>query len=86
MPHHIDEGKTPAVGGGGFPHLDVVARVEPSPLTPDKAGRQAPLFTVVLRPSPGCDDPIRALRALLKRALRSYGLRCVGLRQSGGGA
>jgi hypothetical protein len=43
------------------------------------AGRKpddVPTFRLVLRPTPACIDPVKALRSLLKRALRSYGLRC----------
>jgi hypothetical protein len=35
-----------------------------------------PIYIIRLRPEPGVDAP-RAVRHLLKRALRSYGLRCV---------
>jgi hypothetical protein len=35
-----------------------------------------PIFTLTFRPEPGV-DAIRALRALLKAALRKYGLKCV---------
>jgi hypothetical protein len=38
-----------------------------------------PTFAIVLRPEPYCLDPIRALRAVLKRALRDHGLRCIGV-------
>jgi hypothetical protein len=38
-----------------------------------------PGFVVHLVPEPDCTDPIKALRELLKRALRSWGLRCVTL-------
>jgi hypothetical protein len=37
-----------------------------------------PTFIIVLRPKPGI-DPIRALRAALKRLWRAYGLRCVSI-------
>ena len=36
-----------------------------------------PTFILHFRPEPGVDDPIRALRLLLKTASRRYGLRCV---------
>lgn len=36
-----------------------------------------PTFLLTFRPEPGVDNPIRALRALLKMALRRHGLRCV---------
>jgi hypothetical protein len=36
-----------------------------------------PIFVLHLRPLPTCTDPIKALRFLLKRALRSHGLKCV---------
>jgi len=38
---------------------------------------ERPIFIVHLRPEPGVDDPIRALRLLLKTALRRYGMRCL---------
>jgi hypothetical protein len=40
-------------------------------------------FIVELTPTPDCTDPIKALRELLKRALRSWGLKCVTLREVG---
>jgi hypothetical protein len=46
---------------------------DPIPLT----GR--PQFVLTLRPLPGVDG-IRALRGVLKRLLRQYGMRCVDLR------
>jgi hypothetical protein len=36
-----------------------------------------PTYIVHLQPTPDCTDPTKALRELLKRALRSWGLRCV---------
>jgi hypothetical protein len=36
-----------------------------------------PVFTVKLKPLAHCLDPIKALRALLKVALRRFGLRAV---------
>jgi hypothetical protein len=42
--------------------------------TPAKA---RPTFTLTLRAEPGVDDPIRALRAVVKAALRRHGLRCI---------
>ena len=39
-----------------------------------------PIFTIRLRPEPGT-EPIRALRGLLKNAMRKFGLRCTGLRE-----
>jgi hypothetical protein len=38
-----------------------------------------PTYIVHLAPTPNCTDPVKALRELLKRALRSWGLRCVTL-------
>jgi hypothetical protein len=32
------------------------------------------MFIVKFRPGPGCSDPIRSLRALLKAAKRRFGL------------
>jgi hypothetical protein len=43
----------------------------------DRKPDDVPVFRLVLRPTPQCLDPIRSLRHLLKRALRSYGLRCI---------
>ncbi len=39
----------------------------------------APVYRIDLTPTPDTTDPlgVRRLRGLLKRALRSYGLRCV---------
>jgi hypothetical protein len=36
-----------------------------------------PIYELHLRPEPGV-DPIRALRATLKVALRQFGMRCIG--------
>lgn len=36
-----------------------------------------PIFRLTLRPEPHVADPVYALRGLLKRALRSYGLRAI---------
>jgi hypothetical protein len=41
-----------------------------------------PIFIVHLEPTPDCVDPIKALRFFLKRALRSYGLRCLTLSEA----
>jgi hypothetical protein len=38
---------------------------------------ERPVFVVTLRPEKHCLEPVRALRAVLKLALRSHGLRCV---------
>jgi hypothetical protein len=40
-----------------------------------------PTFRLVLKPVPACTDPVRQLRHLLKRALRSHGLRCISAEQ-----
>jgi hypothetical protein len=51
-------------------------------LRPDRTPRAArPTFTIVLRAEPHVTDPVRALRAALKRLLRSYGLRAVSVEQ-----
>lgn len=42
--------------------------------------RPPPTYVVTLRPLPDV-DVIKALRALLKRALRSYGLKCTSVRE-----
>ena len=40
-----------------------------------------PLYLVTVRAEPGV-DPARALRALLKLALRRFGLRCVAIAET----
>jgi hypothetical protein len=35
-----------------------------------------PTFILHLRPEPHCTDPIKAVRAVLKRSLRDFGMRC----------
>jgi hypothetical protein len=40
------------------------------------AAKDRPVFTVQFRAKPGI-DAIKALRALVKRALRNHGLKCV---------
>jgi hypothetical protein len=44
----------------------------------EKGGEARPQFVVTLQPEPGV-DPIRALRWVLKSALRKHGLKCVDL-------
>lgn len=41
---------------------------------------ERPVYTVKFRAEPGA-DPIHALRALLKAALRRYRLRCIDVRE-----
>lgn len=43
--------------------------------------RERPTFIIELTPTPDCSNPIGALRELLKRALRSWGLRAVTVRE-----
>jgi hypothetical protein len=38
---------------------------------------ERPVFRLLLRPEPGVAEPERALRRLLKMALRAFKLRCV---------
>ncbi len=40
-----------------------------------------PLYTITIRAEPGV-DPVRALRAFLKTALRRFGLRCVAIAEA----
>jgi hypothetical protein len=42
-------------------------------------------FVLHLVVTPACDDGIRALRQLLKIALRKFGLRCVSIKADDGG-
>lgn len=53
----------------------------PPPPCPPSADER-PVFLVRLRPEPDTDG-VRALRAFLKTALKSFGLRCVGVRREG---
>jgi hypothetical protein len=41
-----------------------------------------PVYIIKLKPESYVSDPIKALRAALKRLLRSYGLKCVGIAQT----
>jgi hypothetical protein len=43
-----------------------------------------PIYLIRLRPLPTVSDPIRALRAALKRLLRDHGLRAVSVSQEPG--
>jgi hypothetical protein len=45
--------------------------------SPAAKANERPTYRLLLRPEPTCDDPTRALRALLKLALRKWGLRAV---------
>jgi hypothetical protein len=49
------------------------AHVKPS-------ANERPIYVVRLQPMPGT-DPIKAVRWLLKAALRLYGLRCLSVRE-----
>jgi hypothetical protein len=40
-----------------------------------------PRYTIILEPEKHVADPVRALRAALKRLLRSYGLRAVSVEE-----
>ena len=44
-----------------------------------------PVFALRLQPLPGVADPIKALRVALKRLLRAHKLKCLDVRQIGGG-
>jgi hypothetical protein len=39
---------------------------------------EGPVCTITFRPEPGVDG-LRAVRAVLKLALRAFGLRCIGI-------
>jgi hypothetical protein len=41
------------------------------------AHQQPRVFVLRLVPTPSTPDPVRSLRALLKLALRRFGLRCI---------
>jgi hypothetical protein len=43
--------------------------------------KDRPTFTLQLRPEPGV-DPVLALRAVLKNALRYHGMRCVSAKET----
>jgi hypothetical protein len=40
-----------------------------------------PQFIIVLEPEAHVVDPLRALRAALKRLLRTYGLKCISVEE-----
>ena len=48
---------------------------------PPIPAKDRPTFTLELRPEPGV-DPVLALRALLKVALRRFGMRCIAAREN----
>ena len=41
-----------------------------------------PCYRILLRPEPRCADPVRALRQLLKAALRQWKLRAVSVSEA----
>lgn len=48
-----------------------------NPIPPRRPQQGAqPTFAILLRAGPGCVDPIRSLRGLLKAAKRRFGLIC----------
>jgi len=47
-----------------------------SSATKPTTDEQRPVFVLESRPEPNVVDPVRALKALLKSALRRHGLRC----------
>ena len=53
-----------------------------TPPTPTPPAR--PSFVITLRAEPTCSDPTKALRRLLKIALRRFGLRCTSIATDGG--
>jgi hypothetical protein len=61
-----------------YPPGSVPSTVDASP-PPGKSKR--PVFVVALRAEPHVADPIKALRALLKTALRRFKLRCVSVEE-----
>jgi hypothetical protein len=46
-----------------------------------RESKSRPCFEIRLRPEPHCADSIRALRQLLKVALRRWGLRAVAVKE-----
>jgi hypothetical protein len=47
------------------------------PPPPDRA-----VFTLILQPTSSCDDPVKALRWVLKTLLRTHKLRCISIKQT----
>jgi hypothetical protein len=41
-----------------------------------------PIYTIELKPEPGVENPTRSLKALLKTALRRFGLRAVSVEEA----
>ena len=60
------------------PFVETIAM---STATNDQPTKDRPTFVITLRPERNIADPIRALRALLKSALRRHGLRCTSARE-----
>jgi hypothetical protein len=68
--------ESPGLGAGAITSRSA-GRKSPENIEHDPAKQDyRPVFTITLRPEPGTDG-IRALRRLLKRALRGYGLRAL---------
>ena len=67
----------PATGDGGA--AGIASSWNDTPANTEIAARKQgrPIFRLTLRPEPHVVDPAYALRGLLKRALRSYGLRAI---------
>jgi hypothetical protein len=53
------------------------------PKPPKQQAARRPTYLLVLRAEKGVLDPVRALRALLKTALRRFGLRCISADEEG---
>jgi hypothetical protein len=45
-----------------------------------RASDSRPIFVLRLRPDPNV-DPVRALRAVLKSLLRTYGMKCIAVEE-----
>jgi hypothetical protein len=58
------------------------AQLQPSVLDRPPKRALTPTYRLTLRPLPGCDGE-RAIKALLKAALRRHGLRCIDIRECG---
>jgi hypothetical protein len=43
--------------------------------------RERPIYIIHLQPTPDCTDSVKAIRELLKRAWRSWGLKCLTIRE-----
>ena len=72
--------RAPALYGPRPGNYRTAEKTNQAKATASRVSEEQRTFQITLRNQPGV-DAIRALRALLKRALRSYGLKCLDARE-----